>query len=187
MDIRTQIAQIVDQITPLDSEEGLHRERVLQWIASGADLFRIEKPAKPRMHLVSYFVPIDLVSEKMMLVHHRKANLWLPPGGHVDLNEHPKETVMREMKEELFAEAVFLVDHPIFLTVTETVNDASPHTDVSLWYLVKGNAETNYSYDKQEFHQIQWFPIQAIPSKQMEPHLSRFSDKLEEAIRTTKT
>lgn len=180
MNIRSQIAQIVNQITPIDSEESLHKDMVLKWIASGADLFRVEKPATPKMHLVSYFIPIDLLNEKIMLVHHRKANLWLPPGGHVDLNEHPRETVSREMEEELFTKAVFLMDQPIFLTVTETVNDASPHTDVSLWYLVEGNAEANYSFDEQEFHQIQWFSLSDLPTSQTAPQLSRFRKKFED-------
>ncbi|MFI5343447.1 MAG: NUDIX domain-containing protein [Chlamydiales bacterium] len=35
------------------------------------------------------------------LVDHKKANLWLPAGGHVEPNEHPRETVKREILEEL--------------------------------------------------------------------------------------
>ena len=177
MPIREQIKDIIEKITPLDSEESLHKEEVLKWISSGADLFRIKKPATPSMHLVSYFIPIDLEQEKMMLVHHKKANLWLPPGGHVDPDEHPKESARREMEEELYTKAHFIMDDPLFLTVSQTQNDASPHTDVSLWYLVKGDATASYSYDEREFHQIQWFPLQPLPSEQTEPHLSRFLNK----------
>lgn len=56
IDIRSKIHQIVSSITPLDyiEEEDIHF--VLNWIESGCEIFRIEKPATPETHLVSYFV-----------------------------------------------------------------------------------------------------------------------------------
>lgn len=182
MDIRSQVAQVIEQIDPLDQEEIRHKQYVTEWIHSGADLFRIQKPATPKTHLVSYFIPIDEDQGKILLVHHKKANLWLPPGGHVDNNEHPKQTVIREMEEELFTEAIFHQEQPIFLTVTETVNDPNPHTDISLWYLVKGDSSAVYSYDKREFYEVRWFSIDEIPSERIEPHLSRFLNKLNNLV-----
>ena len=38
--------------------------------------------------------------EKVLLVHHRKLNIWLPPGGHVDKNELPHQAAEREFFEE---------------------------------------------------------------------------------------
>ena len=35
-----------------------------------------------------------------MLVHHRRIGAWLPPGGHVEEDECPHETAVRETKEE---------------------------------------------------------------------------------------
>jgi ADP-ribose pyrophosphatase YjhB (NUDIX family) len=37
----------------------------------------------------------------MLLVDHQNAGLWLPPGGHVEIAEHPRATVARELREEL--------------------------------------------------------------------------------------
>ncbi|MCW6160140.1 MAG: NUDIX domain-containing protein [Candidatus Micrarchaeales archaeon] len=37
---------------------------------------------------------------KLLLVHHKKLKLWLPPGGHVEENELPNDCVVREIKEE---------------------------------------------------------------------------------------
>jgi len=180
--IRRQIAAIIDQIDPLDEKESQHKNLALGWIESGAELFRIKKPATPKMHLVSYFVPIDVINKKILLVHHKKANLWIPPGGHVDINEHPKTAAAREMEEELFTKALFLADQPMLLSVTKTHNDLNPHTDVSLWYLVEGNSTTDYCYDEKEFHQIRWFSMDKISEKEVEPHLSRFLNKLEKFI-----
>src|SRR4051812_41579927 len=85
----------------LTAVERGHLDFAQEWIASGASLFRVEKPAKPDPHLVAYFVLLDLATKKVLLVDHKNAELWLPAGGHVEPNEHPKETVRREIVEEL--------------------------------------------------------------------------------------
>ncbi len=46
--------------------------------------------------------------QKLLLVDHKKAGLWLPSGGHVEIDEHPQTTVQREVREELGIEATFL-------------------------------------------------------------------------------
>ena len=89
--MRSRIRREVECIKPLDQMERQHQEDTLAWINSGAELCRLEKPARPPKHLVSYFVLID--ADNYLLVHHRNAQLWLPSGGHVDPGEHPRETV----------------------------------------------------------------------------------------------
>lgn len=37
---------------------------------------------------------------RVLLLFHRKLQLWLPPGGHVDANELPDEAAVREVWEE---------------------------------------------------------------------------------------
>ena len=101
------IRKDVSAISPFDSLEKAHMADVLDWIDSGATLFRIARPDKPPKHLVSYFVLLDAEHNAVLLGDHIKAQLWLPSGGHVELGEHPVETVQRETREELYREAVF--------------------------------------------------------------------------------
>ena len=147
VNIRSQIHQIVSSMSPLDELEQDHIRFVLDWIDSGREIFRIEKPATPDTHLVAYFVIASPEMDKVLLVDHKKAELWLPPGGHVDPGEDPKETVRREAKEELGMDVEFLFDEPILLTVTKTVGNIAKHTDVSLWYLLKGDPNQPMDYD----------------------------------------
>ncbi len=37
---------------------------------------------------------------RMLLIHHRKLGLWLPPGGHLEANELPHHAALREVREE---------------------------------------------------------------------------------------
>jgi len=39
--------------------------------------------------------------EKVLLIHHKKLNLWLPIGGHIEENETPDDALLREAKEEV--------------------------------------------------------------------------------------
>lgn len=176
--IREEILATVASIIPFDVTEREHLDFVKDWIASGAEIFRIAKPNKPNIHLVSYFIVIDPQTNELLLVDHKKAELWLPPGGHVELNEHPRETVKREVKEELGIDAEFMFEDPLFLTITNTVGNVARHTDVSLWYVLTGNRETPLTFDTDEFYQIQWFHQKEIPYKRTDPHMKRFVDKI---------
>lgn len=176
--IRSEILRIVSAISPFDRQEIEHIEFVQKWIDSGAEIFRIAKPATPDTHLVSYFVLIDQIENKVLLADHKKAELWLPAGGHVEPNEHPKETVKREILEELSIDADFLSTDPFFLTVTKTVGSTAVHTDVSLWYILRGQASNLLKYDDAEFHQIRWFSPIDIPYTRADPHMKRLIQKL---------
>ncbi len=176
--IRSEVQSIVSAIQPFDDKEAEHLSFVQKWIESGAEIFRIEKPATPDTHLVSYFVLVDQAQNKLLLTDHKKSGLWLPAGGHVELNEHPKETVEREILEELGIQADFLSHAPVFLTVNKTVGQTAGHTDVSLWYVLRGNVSDSLKYDGQEFHQIRWFLPTEIPYPRTDPHMERLMQKL---------
>lgn len=164
-------------ITPLDALEQQHLDDALMWVQSGAELCRITKPATPPKHLVAYFAVID--TGHILLVDHKNAQLWLPPGGHVEPGEHPRTTVAREIKEELGMIPPFPIDPPIMLTCTTTVGYSAGHTDVSLWYVVQINGGQIITYDANEFHSVQWFPFHQIPLERSDPHLGRFLKKLD--------
>ena len=46
---------------------------------------------------VAIFVVHD---EKILLIHHRQLDKWLPLGGHIELDEDPEQAALREAKEE---------------------------------------------------------------------------------------
>lgn len=182
--IRHQIQNLLTSLTPYDQQEKGHINDTLAWIKSRAPLFRTQKPNIPNKHLVAYFLLYDASHRKVLLVHHRKADLWLPSGGHVEPDELPHETVQRECLEELNTTADFWHEAPQFLTVTQTVGNDIPHTDVSLWYILKGNSEISYDYDQSEFHAIKWYRINEIPYDKADPHMARFINKLNATIQT---
>ncbi len=169
---RAEIASIV----PLDDLERLHIADALAWVDSGAPLYRTAKPATPPKHLVAYFAVVD--DGHILLVDHKNAQLWLPTGGHVEPNEHPRTTVERELFEELGLRCTTPVTAPIMITCTETVGASAGHTDVSLWYVVAGDRRADVAFDASEFHAVQWFPFAEVPLHRSDPHMVRFLQKL---------
>ncbi len=167
----------VELINPLDRLESDTKSDVLAWIDSGAELCRLRKPACPDKHLVSYFALID--DRQVLLVDHINAGLWLPTGGHVEPGEHPRDTALREVTEELSIQGTFLVDGPVLLTSTTTVGRTAGHTDVSLWYALRGSMGWNLKFDQSEFRSVRWFPFDNVPQHATDPEMHRFLAKLQ--------
>ncbi len=181
MEVRDKIFNLCKSIDPLDDLEKTTIEDAIHWIGSSTEIFRIEKPNVPDKHLVSYFGVFDPNFEKILLVEHKNAGLWLPSGGHVEPGEDPKVTVERECLEELGVEAQFVFDDPMFITATMTVGKTAGHTDVSLWYTLQLDSEQNLAFDKEEFHSVKWFDLESIPEK-TDPQLHRYIKKVKNSV-----
>lgn len=179
--MRPNLIQTLQKISPFDDLEFAHKQDTLEWIESGSPLYRIQKPDVPPKHLVAYFVLIDPDTRKIMLTDHIKAQRWLPTGGHVEVDEHPKDTVMREIQEELHIPAIFLSDDPLFISQAVTGGLTPGHTDVSIWYIVKGDEDQKLEYDTLEFNNYKWFTYDealTMPEDTVALHLHRFIKKL---------
>lgn len=162
-------------IHPCDQLELDHLARARDWVRSGAPLCRIAPPATPALHLVSYFPLVD--GSFVLLGDHISSGLWLPPGGHVEQGEHPRDTVIRECTEELRMRAGFLHPQPILLSIAQTIG-ANPHEDVSLWYALRGDATCLPDFDLREYRAMRWFRFDEVPIDDTDPNLERFLGKL---------
>jgi 8-oxo-dGTP diphosphatase len=181
-DVRQLIADLAAAVAPLDEEEAQSQKTVLEWIASGAPLFRTDPPDVPPMHLAVYTALLDEAEEAMLLGEHIKAGLWLPPGGHVDPGEDPRHTVVREGDEELGVDIVFHTgtgDRPVFLTVTPTRGSGS-HLDVTFWFVARGDRRSSLTVDPSEFRSVDWWNLAATDwtDGRFDPHMARFVRKL---------
>lgn len=173
--MRAHIREEIAAISPLDDLERSHIADTLAWIDSGAQLFRLAKPATPPRHLVSYFVVHD--GSHVLLADHRNAQLWLPTGGHVDDGEHPRTTVERELQEELGFAAPHPVGPPLMLSASTTVGLTAGHTDVSLWYQIRVQRDQAIRFDEGEFVSVRWFAFDDVPFARCDPHMARFLRK----------
>ncbi|GAB2591753.1 DNA mismatch repair protein MutT [Paractinoplanes abujensis] len=171
------VHSVVGRLEPGDALEGEHRRLVLDWLGGTDDVFRRVKPATPDRHLVSYVVPVDPRDGAILLVDHVNAGLWLPPGGHVEPDEDPWLTAVREVGEELGLDGTGVPEEPVFLTVTRTVGIDSGHTDVSLWYVLPCDRAQKLAVDEGEFRGVRWWArdeLVAADPDRFDPHFRRF-------------
>lgn len=170
------VAVVHDLVRRVPAADPRDRSETLAWLESTDDVFRRVKPDTPAKHLVSYVVPIDPATGDILLVAHRNAGLWLPPGGHVDPGEHPAATAARELHEELGL-TTGAAGSPVFLSVTVTVGLDSGHTDVSLWFPASVSRDTPLTPDAGEFSEVRWWSradLQSADASAFDPRMPHF-------------
>jgi len=62
---------------------------------------------------IDFTVAIFVVRDsRVLLIHHRKLDKWLPLGGHIELEEDPEQAALREAREESGLEVELLGERP---------------------------------------------------------------------------
>jgi len=109
------------------------------------------------------------------MVHHKKLNVWLPPGGHVEENELPDDAVLREIYEETGIKAKIIsnkrnlelsgyrcreLETP-FLVLLEDINEDKTHNHIDMIYLCEALNE-EFVQQETEIQGIGWFSAERI-------------------------
>ena len=68
----------------------------------------------PHIHeKIDFTVAIFVVhAGKVLLIHHRQLDKWLPLGGHIELDEDPEQAALREAREESGLDVELLGERP---------------------------------------------------------------------------
>jgi len=62
---------------------------------------------------IDFTVAIFVVRDsRVLLIHHRKLDKWLPLGGHIELEEDPEQAALREAREESGLEVELIGERP---------------------------------------------------------------------------
>jgi len=102
---------------------------------------------------------------RVLLIHHRKLNAWLPLGGHIELDEDPEQAALREAREESGLEVELLGERPPitgagtraliaprFLDI-HRISDTHEHIGMIYWARPKNGT---LSLSAAEHHDIRW-------------------------------
>ncbi len=111
---------------------------------------------------VAIFVVQD---EKVLLIHHRKLNKWLPVGGHIELDEDPEVAAIRETLEESGLDVELIGERPPttepgtraliaprFLDI-HRITDTHEHIGMIYWARPKSG---QVQLATEEHHDIRW-------------------------------
>lgn len=115
---------------------------------------------------IDFTVAIFVVYDgKVLLIHHRNLNKWLPVGGHVELDEDPETAALREAKEESGLDVELLGERPPttepgtraliaprYLDI-HRITDTHQHIGMMYWARPKHGTLT---LSTSEHHDIRW-------------------------------
>jgi 8-oxo-dGTP pyrophosphatase MutT (NUDIX family) len=122
----------------------------------------------PHIHdKIDFTVAIFIVHEgRILLIHHRKLNKWLPLGGHIELDEDPEIAALREAREESGFEVELIGDRPPttepgtraliaprFLDI-HRISDTHEHIGMIYWARPKSSSDAKCAVE--EHHDIRW-------------------------------
>jgi 8-oxo-dGTP pyrophosphatase MutT (NUDIX family) len=116
---------------------------------------------------IDFTVAIFVVhNRRVLLIHHRKLDKWLPLGGHIELDEEPEQAALREAREECGFEVELLGERPPtsgngtraliaprFLDI-HRITDTHEHIGMIYWARPKNSAEPKCATE--EHHEIRW-------------------------------
>src|SRR5436190_20353495 len=121
----------------------------------------------PHIHeKIDFTVAVFVVhAGRVLLVHHRKLDQWLPLGGHIELDEDPEQAALREAREESGFEVELLGERPPttepgtraligprFLDI-HRINDTHEHIGMIYWARPKRG---QLALAGDEHHDIRW-------------------------------
>jgi 8-oxo-dGTP pyrophosphatase MutT (NUDIX family) len=115
---------------------------------------------------IDFTVAIFVVHQgKVLLIHHRKLNKWLPLGGHIELDEDPEIAALREAKEESGLDVELIGERPPttgpgtraliaprFLDI-HRISDTHEHIGMIYWARPKSG---DVKLAMEEHHDIRW-------------------------------
>jgi 8-oxo-dGTP pyrophosphatase MutT (NUDIX family) len=158
---RRALAEALARHAPADEVEARDRDAIAAFVA------RHECPFDRAIldgHLTGSAITVSHDGSRVLLLHHRKLDRWLQPGGHGDPGENAGEEVaLREAFEESGIRGLALhprAPRPLDVDVHDIParGDEPAHQHLDLRYLVVAPADAVVAPDLAELHDIRWVP-----------------------------
>lgn len=161
---------------PADELEARHLGQILEFLARHPDPFdrRIVEG-----HLTGSALVLSRSEDQVLLLHHRKLDRWLQPGGHAEAGETSGEAVaLREAREETGIETLDLHPRaPRPLDVDVHAIPARPgepaHAHLDLRYLVLAPDGAAIKRLAEETNDLRWFKWEELRILDLDPGLRR--------------
>ena len=139
----------VTALNPRDPREAESRTEIL------ARMTALPRPVEREAVLVHFTGSAIVVGPRGVVLHlHKKLNLWLQPGGHLDPGETPWSAALREAAEETGLQVRLRSERLVHLDIHTA---AQEHLHLDLRYLVDA-ADGEPDPLPGESTQVRWFP-----------------------------
>ena len=120
-----------------------------------------------KRHFCASAFIIDPYTKKILLIKHKKNGRWTQPGGHMEGNETPEETALREVYEETGLRVKLLGERfpreddfirPLGIQKNrKTLEDGEMHMHVDIIYAAVPNDDGVIKVNFDESEDVRWF------------------------------
>ncbi len=115
--------------------------------------------------------------DKVLLIHHRKLDLWLPVGGHINENETPDTALLREIHEEVGIDGKILnesdlplagnVKNNLAIPFHANVHSVEDHDHCCFFYICKIKNNGKIKINQKELKNFEWFSKNDLSKNQV--------------------
>lgn len=143
----------------IDADAERHRATILDFVdAHGDALHRSCRTG----HLTGSALVVDAAGQRVVVLHHRKLDRWLQPGGHCDGDANLAAVALREASEETGMAGLRVLPVAVDLDVHEVAPpDDGPHLHLDVRFLVQAppDAEPEGNHESNE---VRWVTLDEL-------------------------
>jgi len=141
-------------------------------------------------HITGSGLILDREDRKVLLLHHRKLQLWLQMGGHGEDEFDPAQTAFREAVEESgLTDLAFFPDRerPMLIDIDTHViparNEQSEHYHIDFRYLFSTSSPEKVRLLQTEAKDVRWFTFSELAMLCLRPATLRLIQKAEKLLK----
>ncbi len=185
MDARQALIELLAAHQPQDEKERLDLLHMRRHAAELREPFSREQlPA----HFTASAVVVSASGAEVCLVHHKKLQRWLQPGGHVEPGEHMANAALREAREETALELALdprcqkPIDVDVHVIPARGTAPEHEHLDVRYLLVAKSEAARHDPNESLDARWFGWAEARALASDAALLRLLHKAERLASAI-----
>lgn len=161
---------------PFDKTEAAHQSTMRSFVEQHADFY---KRTLTIGHITSSSWIVNPARTHALLLHHKKLDCWLQPGGHIEQEHDVLSSALREAREETGIDELRVVSDAIFDLDVHTIpanRKEGEHQHYDIRYLFEADiAQTPTVSD--ESNDVRWFSLKSIEAFNRDPSITRMVAK----------
>ena len=185
---RQLLRQLLQQHKPVDSQEQAMTQATIAFVKANPAAFDRSLLAG---HITGSAWIVSPDRQQTLLIHHRKLDRWLQPGGHADGDPDVAAVALREAQEETGLSSLRLItpvgspekigaSPPIFDVDIHTIpahNEVPEHLHYDIRFLLEADPHEPLSTSA-EVNSIRWFLLKMVKNYADSPSIFRLMQKI---------
>jgi 8-oxo-dGTP pyrophosphatase MutT (NUDIX family) len=153
--------QLLKNYQPAESDRASVAERIISFVESCEDC---AERSHLEGHLTGSAWVVNPSRTKALLMHHRKLDKWMQPGGHADGEVDLFEVALLEAREESGLENIHPVSREVFDVDIHEIprfKDVPPHYHYDVRFLFEAD-DSEHPQRNDESHEVAWIELTEI-------------------------